>query len=185
MGILTRVVRIFKADVHGVMDQLEDRELLLKQHLRDMAESLNLKEVKLNKMLASRKQAQQEHDKYRQQSQALEQDLAVAIHKNMDDIARMLIRKIKPMDHLREEIAGCIRNLDEEISYCRDRLDQQRLRYDRLKHRSIEFFHKTTMSGWQKDISEIVPDDKFGEPSEQEIELELLKRKEALEEGSY
>ncbi len=181
MGILTRVVRIFKADVHGVMDQLEDQGLLLKQHLRDMAQALSLKEAKLNKMLASRKQAQQEHAKYRQQSQALEQDLAIAIHKNKDDIARMLIRKIKPLDSLREEIADRIRNLDEEISYYRDHLDQQRLQYDRLKHRSVEFFHKTPLSGWQKDLSKIVPDGKFGELSEQEIELELLKRKEALE----
>jgi len=180
MGILTRAVRIFKADVHGVMDQLEDRQLLLKQHLRDMAESLSLKEVKLNEMLAARKQAQQEHDKYRQQSQALEQDLAVAIHKNKDDIARMLIRKIKSLDSLREEISDCIRNLEEEISYCRDRLDQQRLQYDRLKHRSIEFFHRKSMSGRRQDQSESIPDDNFGQPSDQEIELELLKRKAAL-----
>ena len=101
MGIMTRVVRIFKADVHGVMDQLEDRQLLLKQHLRDMAEALSLKEVRLNEMLASRKQAQQDRDKYGRQSQALEQDLAVAIQKDKDDIARMLIRKIKPLDSLR------------------------------------------------------------------------------------
>jgi len=184
MGIVARVIRIFKADVHGVMDRLEDRELLLKQHLRDMAEALSLKEVKLNKMLASRKQAQQEYEKYRQQSQTLEQDLAVAIHKNKDDIARMLIRKIKPLDSLRDEIAERIRNLDEETSGYRDLLDQQRLQYERLKHRSIEFFHKTPMAEWQKDLSEIVPDGIFGELSEQEIELELLKRKEALDNES-
>jgi phage shock protein A len=180
MGIMTRVVRIFKADVHGVMDQLEDRELLLKQHLRDMAEALSLKEIKLNQMLASRKQAQQEHDNYRQQSQALEQDLAVAIQKNKDDIARMLIRKIKPLDSLRDQIAERIRNLDEETSGYRDLLNQQRLQYEQLKHRSIEFCHKTPMSGWQKNLPEIVAGGKFGELTEQEIELELLKRKEAL-----
>ena len=181
MGIMTRVVRIFKADVHGVMDRLEDQELLLKQHLRDMAEALNLKEVKLNKMLVSQKQAQQEHDKYRQRSQKLEQDLAVAIQKNKDEIARMLIRKIKPLDSLRDEIADRIGNLDEKIASYRDNLDQQRLRYDRLKHRSIEFCNKTPVSGWQNDLAEITPIGKFGELSEEEIELELLKRKEALD----
>jgi len=41
------------------------------------------------------------------------------------------------------------------------------------------------MAGWQKDLPEILSHGKFGEPSEQEIELELLKRKAALEEGSY
>ena len=180
MGIITRVVRIFKADVHGVMDQLEDQGLLLKQHLRDMAEALRANEVKLNKMKIFRKQAQQEFDKYQQQSQTLEQDLVVAVRKNKDEIARMLIRKIKPLDSLRDEIADRIRNLDEDISYYRDHLDQQRLQYDRLKHRSIEFFHKAPMHGWQSDPAETVPNNKFGELSEEEIELELLKRKEAL-----
>ena len=180
MGIMTRVVKIFKADIHGVMDQLEDKGLLLKQHLRDMAEALSLKEVKLNKMLVSRKQVQQEYDKYKQQSIALEQDLAVAVQKNKDEIARMLIRKIKPLDSLRNEIADRIRNLDEEISHGREQLDQQRLHYDRLKHRSVEFFHKTPMHEWQNDQAEIDHAGKYGELSEAEIELELLKRKEAL-----
>jgi len=185
MGIVTRVIRIFKADVHGVMDQLEDRELLLKQHLRDMAEVLSLKEVRLNKMLASRKQAQQEHDKYRQQSRALEQDLAVAIHKNKDDIARMLIRKVKPLDSLRGEIADRMRLLDQDISQDREHLDQQRLQYDRLKHRSVDFLKKTPMHDWRKDLAEIDHAAKYGQLSEEEVELELIKRKEAYSMESY
>ncbi len=180
MGIMTRVIRIFKADVHGVMDQLEDEGLLLKQHLRDMAEALNLKEVKLNKLLAAHKQAQQEYDKYQQQSKVLEQDLAVAIQKNKEDIARMLIRKIKPMESLRDEFAERIRHLDEEYSYGRNQLDQQRLRYDRLKHRSVEFFLKTPIHELQRIPAEIDQTDNYGELSEEEIQLELLKRKEAL-----
>jgi len=180
MGIMTRIVKIFKADIHGVMDQLEDQGLLLKQHLRDMEETLNLKEVKLNKMFVTRKQAQQEYDKYQQQSEALEQDLAVAIQKSKDDIARMLIRKIKPLNSLRDELAAHSRTLDEEISHYKDNLDQQRLRYEQLKLRSVDFFHKTQMQEWRNDLSEMVPDGNYGELSDEEIELELLKRKEAL-----
>jgi hypothetical protein len=37
------------------------------------------------------------------------------------------------------------------------------------------------VSGWQNDLAEITPIGKFGELSEEEIELELLKRKEALD----
>ena len=180
MGIMTRVVKIFKADIHGVMDQLEDQGLLLKQHLREMQEALNHKEIKLNKMVGSRKQAQQEYDKYIQQSEALEQDLAVAIQKNKDDIARMLIRKIKPLNSLCDELADRIRSLDEEISQGKDNLDQQRLRYGQLKHRSIEFFHKTQLQERQHDLSDPFTDGKYGDLSEEETELELFKRKEAL-----
>jgi phage shock protein A len=180
MGIMTRIVKIFKADLHGVMDQLENQGLLLKQHLRDMAEALNLKEIKLNKMLLARKLAQKEYDKYIQQSEALEQDLAVAIRKDKDDIARMLIRKIKPLIGLRDEIVGHIRVLDEEISHCKDHLDRQRCRYEQLKQRSVEYFNKARTQEWHNDPAEKVSEDNYWQPSEEEIELELFKRKEAL-----
>lgn len=36
MGVLSRVVRLCKADLHGVMDQMEDKDPLLRQHLREM-----------------------------------------------------------------------------------------------------------------------------------------------------
>ena len=98
MGIASRIVNIFKADVHGVMDQFEDQELLLKQYLRDMAEALNQKEIELARKTARRKQVQKEHDKYYQQFQALDRDLTVAVQKGKDNIARMLIRKSKPLE---------------------------------------------------------------------------------------
>jgi phage shock protein A len=180
MGIMIRAIRIFKADVHGVMDQLQNEGLLLKQYLRDMAEMLNLKEVKLNKLLVIRKQAQQEYDKYQQQSKSLEQDLAVAIQKDRKDIARILIRKIKPMENRHAEFAERIRHLDEEYSCGRDQLDQQRIRYDRLKHRSIEFFHNAPTQELQRIPAETGTADNYGELSEDEIELELLKRQETL-----
>jgi phage shock protein A len=180
MGILIRAIRIFKADVHGVMDRLEDQKLLLKQHLRDMAEALNLKEAELNKIRLSRQQMQHDFDQYRRRLETLERDLAVALQKNKDDIARMLIRKIKPMESLHDEFAEGIRHLDEEYSYGRDQLDQQRLRYDRLKQRSIDLFRKTPIQELQKIPAEFDQADNYGEFSEEEIELELLKRKAVL-----
>ena len=48
MGIMTRMLRLCKADVHGVMDQLEDKGLLLKQYLREMETSLGHKEQQVN-----------------------------------------------------------------------------------------------------------------------------------------
>ena len=177
---MKRVVKIFKADVHGLMDRLEDEGLLLKQHLREMSEALNRKEVHLNRLQATLKQSQQEYDKHRQQSKALEQDLAVAIQKNKDDIARMLIKKIKPLDSLRDEIAERIKHLDEEYSFSREQLDQQRLRYEGLKHRSAEYFHKTPFRELRRNPAHNEETDNYGELSAEEIELELLKRKEAL-----
>ena len=181
MAILARIVKIFKADIHGVMDQLEDRGLLLKQNLRDMEEILHRKEAKLRKMKARHSQGRKDLAGYRQQWEALEHDLTVAVRKNKDDIARMLIRKMKPLENMSDELTRHLKALDEEIIQFKNRLQQQRLKYEQIKCRTAEYLHKTQMQHWERDAIDPIPDDGYGELADQEIELELLKRKDALE----
>lgn len=181
MGIMTRVVNIFKADIHGVMDQLEDQGLLLKQYLRDMEDALGANEAKLHHKIAARNQAQQQSDKFLQQTQLIEQDLKVVIKKEQDDIARMLIRKIKPLENLRGEIARRISALDEEITVIKDRIAQQQLAYEQIKHRSLDYCQRNRTRMRQEDVSGGLPGSYPEAMSHEEIELELLKRKEAIE----
>ena len=171
MGIIARVVNIFKADIHGVMDQLEDQGLLLKQYLRDMEDALGANEAKLSSKIAARAQAQQQSEEFLKQTQLVEHD----------DIARMLIRKIKPLENLRGEIARRISELDEEIAVLKDRMAQQQLAYEQIRHRSLDYCQRNRSRMRQKDIFGGLPGSHPGELSQEEIELELLKRKEALE----
>lgn len=180
MGIATRIVKIFKADIHGVMDQFEDQGLLLKQYLRDMEEALNQKEAKLARMTALRNQSQKEHHKYDQQYQTLDHDLTVAVQRGKDNIARMLIKKTNPLGSLCGELAGQVATLDEEILQFKEHLSEQRLEYEQLKIRSAEYFHRTERQAREKDMLDIIPSNIPGELPEEEIELELLKRKESL-----
>ena len=180
MGIASRIVNIFKADIHGVMDQLEDQGLLLKQYLRDMEQALNQKEADLAAKIALRNQIQKEHDKYNQQHQSLDSDLTVAVRKGKDDIARMLIRKTKPLVGLRDELGAQLSTLDDELAQLKAHLSQQRLQYEQLKIRSTEYFSRAERLGREKNMQAVIADKIGGELSEEEIELELLKRKESL-----
>ncbi len=91
MGIMTRFLSLCKADIHGLIDQMEDKNLLLKQCLRDMEEELGHREERLRKMVASREQVQRELEKYSRECEKLDEDLGVAIDKDKDVIARLLI----------------------------------------------------------------------------------------------
>jgi len=181
MGIMARVVNIFKADIHGVMDQFEDQGLLLKQYLRDMEDALCANEALLSSKIAARAQAQQQSDKFLKQTQLIEHDLEVVIKKNQDDIARMLIRKIKPLENLRGEITRRISELDEEIAVLKDRMAQQQLAYEQIKHRSLDYCQQNRSRMRQVNIFGSLPGSHPGELSYEEIELELLKRKQAIE----
>jgi len=183
MGILTRIVRICKADIHGVMDHVEDQGLLLKQHLRDMEKALSEKEAGMKNMMASRRLAQQEYEKYTRESEKIEQDLTASIEKERDDIARLLIRKLKPLAGHKDEIGRHIKVLDQDIAHLKDSVEKQRLQYDQLQLKSKEFFHKTEQQAWDENLSSIIPKNNSQDLRSEEIELELLQRKENIKGG--
>ncbi|MBW1742131.1 MAG: PspA/IM30 family protein [Deltaproteobacteria bacterium] len=183
MAIMTRFMRLCKADIHGVMDHLEDKGLVLKQHLRDMEEEVNGKEARLNKIIASRDHVQREHEKFTQETEKMDQDIAVAIEKEKDDIARVLIKKLKPIANHRDELGRHLETLDREITQFGKSVEEQRLQYEQLKLRCTEYFRAAEREQWDKTVSTIVPHSVSREPSEEEVELELLQRKESIKGG--
>ena len=180
MAILARIIKIFKADIHGVVDHLEDRGLLLKQHMRDMEDALHHKDDTLAKITALRSQGQKDLAGYKQQMETLEHDLTVAVRKERDDIARMLIKKIKPLENLISELTCQLKTWDDEMLRFNNQLQQQRQRYEQFKYRIAEYRHKKQMQQWEKNVIDPVSDDGYGGPTDQEVDLELLKRKDAL-----
>ena len=184
MAILTRMIQLFKADLNGVMDQIEDQGLLLKQHLRDMEEVLVQKERQLKKMGIARDQAQQEFEKGEKETDNLESDLEVAIKKDRDDIARMLIKKLKPLTRIQTERRNHIDLLNHEMGQFKDNLEQQQLQYEQLKQKATTYFHRTEKQSWEEPWSAGPSGFSVHELSEEEVELELLQRKESIKGGT-
>ena len=184
MAILARIFRLFRADMHAVLDQLEDQRLLLKQHLRDMEECLLDKESRLKQMCFMRDQGLQNYERGRKESNDLEQDLEVAIQKDRDDIARMLIKKLKPLHRIQSERDRYLDRLNHEIEALKEDIAQQRLQFEQLRQQAAEFFHRSVTL--KKDYSWPTPPDDFNlhDLSPEEIEIELLQRKEALKGGA-
>ena len=79
MSIMTRLVRLCKADLHGVMDQLEDKELLLKQYLREMELALEENRENLRQLDQASNNIRTEIVTTQQEIDKLEQDVNLAI----------------------------------------------------------------------------------------------------------
>jgi phage shock protein A len=183
MRIITRLIQLFKADIHSVIDRLEDKRVLLKQYFRDMEDALEQKEAQLKKLRASRTQIQREEEKYTHEIETLEKELKIAIHKNKDDIARLLIKKIKSLSSHREELRNYLEILKYRISQLENCIAEQRLRYKQLRLRAEEYFRKEAHEKWTKIPLPVLPFSSIREPSEEEVELELLQLKETIKEG--
>ncbi|MGD8990949.1 MAG: PspA/IM30 family protein [Desulfobacterales bacterium] len=183
MGILTRVIRLCKADLHGVMDQIENQELLLKQHLRDMQAALMQKRATLNQICRARERVLQDSEKTDKKRASLEVDLEIALKNDKDDIGRMLIKKLKPLVGIQAERRQHIDRLTRDIKQLQDKIEQQQLQYEQLQQKAGVYFHRTEQKSWE-DIAPVdLPGYAAHDLSEEEIELELLQRKEAIKGG--
>ena len=183
MGLFTRMVRLCKADMHGVMDQMEDHGLLLKQHLRDMETALHQKEIYLKQMTHSKHQMEQDRENCKRRIEKIEKEITVAIEKDKDDIARMLIRKLTPLTTHSDELEQHTRKMAMEIIHLGECLERQRMEYRQLSLSASAYFHAAREKQWQHGLPVNGPLNIQAELNEEEIELALLRRKEAHKGG--
>lgn len=180
MGIMTRMLRGFKADINGVLDQVEDKRLVLKQLLREMATDLEKTRGKLRRITASGEQARQDHDRHAREIDKLDQDIGVALEKKRDDIAAMLIRRQKNLLYHQDVLRHHINAMDLEISRLQDRIKSRQLDYEKLEIRADGYVKALEQGRWEKTVEGVFPE--YPEPlvSDEEIELELMRRKEKV-----
>ncbi len=182
MSIMTRILKLCKADIHGVMDQLEDKELLIKQHLRDMETNLLHKKAHLKQIEATSGQIRSDLAVRQNEIAKLEVDLTLALKKEKDDIAKMLIRKQRIQQKHCEHLQKQCETLAEDQRQLTQLIEEQQLHYETLKVKAATFcrqaeqsrFYETNTVPDQNDLSYTV--------DENEIELEFMRRKDRLQE---
>ena len=183
MGIMTRMLRLCKADVHGVMDQLEDKGLLLKQYLREMETSLGHKEQQVNALTQRIGRLTGQIARHVQEMDKLERDLVLALEKEKDDIARMLIRRRRALEtassHLNEQIEA----MTQEKTQLAETLAHQRLQYETLRAKAEAYCSRAADRLFETASRHHAGTVYSIDPGDEEIELELLARKEALRKG--
>jgi phage shock protein A len=183
MGIMTRFLRLWKADLHGVMDQLEDKSLLLKQCLREMETTLQQKQTHLSQLRRACEQIRGTQAARTKERERVELDIALAVRKEKDDIARMLIRKRITLQADHDRLAVQLRQLEEEEDRLARMFSEQQGQYERLKVKAAVYCQQAEQQGMQ-DSSAI-----WTEPAgsslatEEEIELELMRCKESFAQG--
>ncbi|MEW5722093.1 MAG: PspA/IM30 family protein [Thermodesulfobacteriota bacterium] len=179
MGVTTRLWRIFRADLHGVMDRLEDKGLLLKQYLREMEEEIERQEARLRALTLSRDQAGRDRAPLAAETGKLDRDISAALARDREDLARLLIRRQKSFSAQLGDLDRHLAGLEEEIGEMAGRLEGRRLALADLRLRAEAYWRRALRRTMDRASSPAVGPG-FEEAPEEEIELELLRRKEAL-----
>ena len=184
MTLFTRFIRLFKADVHGVMDQMEDKTLLLRQYLREMETSLGQKEGQVAALGERIERMSAQVVRHSEEMEKLESDLNLALAKEKDDIARLLIRRRRTIERTVGHIKIQLETLNRDRSRLIETLADQKLTYESLKSRADAWHQRTTDDEpFASAAQTFAPDTSAPTVHDEEIELELIRRKEALQNG--
>ncbi|MEW6267076.1 MAG: PspA/IM30 family protein [Thermodesulfobacteriota bacterium] len=180
MRLMQRLVWVLRADLHGALDQLEDKTLLLKQYMREMEEELWRKEARLGQLASARDNIRREISRRTQEAGRLEENLNLVLAQDKDDLARRLIRKLRALKSHLEELERQGADLEAEVSALRDQWSEQRLKLDEIKFRAADYLRRSQRPRWETLATEAAWPGGQGTLDEEEVEIELLRRKESV-----
>jgi len=165
-----RLGRLIRADAHGIIESLEDRALLLKQHLREAELELQRKRARIATLDEEAQQLAEDAARLDRAAERLDDDTRLALAGSRDDLARFALRKLLPLRReaaaLRERIAA----IHSERERLAPKLAEQEQEFATLERRIRE-----QLAAAARDEpslgAQLTPS-----AAEEEVELELLRR---------
>jgi phage shock protein A len=133
MALINRVARLFRADLHAVLDRIEEPDVLLKQAIREMEEALGHNEQQAKILNHELSQITLRYKELVQSLADLEQELDICFDSQQDDLAKALIkRKLeaerfrKFLERKRETVQSNLDDLNNQLVDNRRQLDSMR-----------------------------------------------------------
>lgn len=139
MAILTRLNRLFRADVHAVLDQLEEPDALLRQAIRDMEEELDRGSTRLRAQEQELATSQRRQREIEAGLAGITGELDLCFAAGNEALARLLLRRRLEGERLLKQVAQQLQRLSAAITEAAQRIADQRQRLDGLRQRAALF----------------------------------------------
>ena len=170
MALITRISRLFKADLHAVLDHVEEPDLMLRQSLREMEASFSSDERQLKLLKHELLQLKNRSKKFEESLEKIDGELDICFSSKQNDLARGLIRrKLEVQRHL-ELIDDKERAISQVCSTLEHKLKEQGSQLESMRQKAELLSEESTSSGEESNW-------RFHEPEigDDEIEIAFLK----------
>ena len=178
MALINRISRLFKADFHAVLDQIEEPEQLLKQAIRDMEDDLATTEQSV--ILCSHDQDALGVRKTELTNAIAEIDTQIDLcfDSEKDELARNLIKKKLEAERLLKRLASKYDANEKYLVEQRGKFDENRATLEGLRQKAELFAHRAPADRDGKsefdDIAWMARDMAIGDD---EVEIAFLREK--------
>ncbi|MFT5503640.1 MAG: phage shock protein A [Gammaproteobacteria bacterium] len=145
MALINRISRLFKADFHAVLDQIEEPDLQLKQAIREMTVEAQSNEEKLTLL---QQQAGDNRNQFKTWSSSLvkiSEELDLCFAANDEALARDTIRRKLETENLLESSNLIFNSLKISIDGQEKQLSEQRLKLNNMNQKLELLVRKNTV----------------------------------------
>lgn len=139
MALITRLCRLFKADMHAVIDRLEVPDLQLKQAVRDMEDAVASARRALAALSDERRHIAALIDEANAQQARIAGELDLCFAADDETLARVLLRRRLGLEHNLRRLALRADNLDRDLSARRAALATRCRRLEALREQAQRF----------------------------------------------
>jgi phage shock protein A len=136
MPLINRMSRLFTADVHAVLDRIEEPDVLLKHAIREMEETLAQAEQGVRALERERGALTDRHSKAQRALEELLGQLDVCLRSGNDELARKVIRRKLQTERLDRHIAERRTVVDQQLAERRATLESQREQLDVMRQKA-------------------------------------------------
>jgi phage shock protein A len=154
MALITRVSRLFLADVNAVLDRMEEPELLLKQAVREMEEELDRDERRAKLLALELKQIAARHNDLSQRLDETEEEMDLCFDTDNEALARTLLKRKLETERFAKFLSNKQDELHSAIDALKQRIDENRSRLESMRQKAsllaAQEAGDDTPSGWSE-----------------------------------
>jgi len=177
MALVNRISRLFKADFHAVLDQIEEPEALLKQAIRDMEDDLASSEQRINLCAHDQEALTQRKGELESAVAEYEVQLDLCFESNKDDLARNIIRKKletgRLLNRLNTKHAANAKHLNEQ----RTALEQNNATLESLRQKAELFAQRAPADRGNSEFDDIAWMAREMSVGDDEVEIAYLRER--------
>ena len=136
MALINRMSRLFTADVHAVLDRIEEPDVLLKHAVREMEEELARGEQRVRALTHEHDAVGERQRKTEVLLAELAQQLDVCFESGNEELARKVIRRRLETERLEGHVGERRAALAKELAAVRAAVEEQREQLDVMRQKA-------------------------------------------------
>lgn len=135
MSLITRLSRLFQADIHAFLDKIEEPEQLLRQTIWDMEEAIAADEKQIRCWEYEQQQLSNKHKQLAESLVDLEEKLALCFQSNKDNLAWSLIKQKLELQQATKRLSENLSVLTEKTSCLTKQLTEHKVQLANMKQK--------------------------------------------------